>query len=245
MCFDWLVSMPRVFKKVCAFCSVLMYLLVLSGCAALDMPGVNLAKRVFGMWSTSSAEVTFNPAYDYLKTTFITRSALPAPSVYLAAERVHGALGDRVRVWYSADKDIIYRCQGRLLRTAGLSVDWRDVRWTLLPTWQSALRRPQHYQRVRTVMPGYHVDVQDAVTITHIPPPKQTYLTAWAPERLVWFEETVVSSEKDMQLPPSRYAVDMTMSRHGKVIYSEECLAKGLCFAFELWDVRRNQRKKT
>ena len=61
-------------------------------------------------------------------------------------------------------------------------------------------------------------------------------------QRLSWFEERVLPSAKgtpvlvaaDQILPPARYAVDMQEGR-AVVVYSEQCLASELCFAWQRW----------
>jgi hypothetical protein len=110
-----------------------------------------------------------NPNYRYLK---VEANGQPALLVLGYVDERDKASHD---VWYSSFKETLEIRGGRLAATAGLEVNWTDVRIADAPpllevlTAQEASRskRPtrMRYTRIRTVMPGYHVNIRETVVI--------------------------------------------------------------------------------
>ena len=214
-----------VFALACAACT--------SGMDAM----VNTAQDAF-RGQRDSANTRLNPDYRYL------RVAIKGRVVFLALgnEDKH-ALGP-IEVWYSADKEVLRLQNGRIVGATGLTTEWRSVLLNEAPQWSAAIgaTQPLRWVRVRDVMPGYRFGVRDQLELRTILPPQNISLQALDPQRLSWFEERVLPSAPDTAilpapdptLPPARYAVDVQGARP-VVVYSEQCLAPELCFAWQRW----------
>ncbi|HLA36045.1 MAG TPA: YjbF family lipoprotein [Rhodocyclaceae bacterium] len=138
-----------------------------------------------------------------------------------------------IEVWFSAKGEVVKLQQGRVVGTAGLSTDWREVRFVGLPAKQFA-DFDYEYIRERDVMPGYRFGLRERVAVRRVPPQMQTLSTTHGDIQgdLLWFEETVAPNPD--RLPPARIA----LRRHGsayEAIYGEQCLAAELCFTWQKW----------
>lgn len=173
----------------------------------------------------------FNPRFLYLRvdtgghTVFLVLGYL---------DPVADEAGATEEVWYSGDREVVRLWKGRLGATAGLPVDWRDVRYSAIPAWRAVRNTPSggSYQRTRDVMPGYVTDLRETVTIRAIATPAKTRTGVALPEGVQWFEETAVNGQGQSTLPPARYAVDLTGTQE-QVVYSEQCLSDTLCLVLQ------------
>ena len=142
-------------------------------------------------------------------------------------------MGD-IDVWYSGSGEVIKIQNGRVVGTAGLPVDWREVRLPQLPAWQVVSAEGISFQREVDLMPGYRFGRVHHLHLRRISAPQSTPGRHWpasASSSLQWFEEGNASDGSDA-LPPSRYAVDLSQPM-AQVVYSEQCLSKDLCLTFE------------
>lgn len=211
--------------------------LLLSSCSPSTSPIVTLTKNIV----RPNKKIFLNPNYHYLRVSYISHNILPTPTVYLALRSSETTSNGLLQVWYSADREVIKFCHDRLCGSAGLNVDWRDVVFKNVPSWEQIQLQDRSYERQRFVMPGYRFGIQDRIVVSKIPVPKNSLLVDYDPHQFLWFQEKTFCSQKEMRIPPARYAVDFSGNKP-KVIYSEQCLAKGFCFAFQSWDV---QQKRT
>lgn len=167
-----------------------------------------------------------NPALRYLRVGIGERSA------YLALGYVETAPAGTVEVWYSAKGEVLKLQNGRIVGSAGLEADWREVRTTGLPRWADIPASGTNYQRERDLMPGYRAAVHDSVHVRPITVPARPALPQ--PD-LRWFEEASNTPHAAATLPPARFAVDLTAGE-GRVVYSEQCLSETLCLTLQPWN---------
>jgi hypothetical protein len=175
-----------------------------------------------------TAEPVFNPSYRYLKTSINGRV------IYMVLGYVDKRADGPVEVWYSSAGEVIKLLNGHLAGTTGLNVDWRDVRFSSLPSWQGNAAQPSRYARERDLMPGYRFGVRDELVRTAIAPPKDSALSSTAAASLQWYEERSVSRPANLSLPTARFAVSAA-SGAPQVVYSEQCISSDLCMSFERW----------
>lgn len=176
-------------------------------------------------------EATLVPGVRYLRVLFdggVTLMALgyvePGPE------------GD-TEVWYSAEGEVLRIRHGRIVGSAGLATDWRDVRLPRLPRWSTLAHGPVRYERSRDEMPGYRMNIKEAVQVRAIEPPARNALIGYVPNQLAWYEESIAGAGKDKPvLPPSRFAVK-TKADVETVAYGEQCLAENMCLTWQLWPV--------
>lgn len=174
------------------------------------------------------AQATLDPRFRYLRVDTTRTHTL---MVLGYVDGLPDGLGAD-EVWYSASKEVLRLRNGRVSGASGLTVEWRDVRFSAIPTWRSALERPSgaSYQRWRDVMPGQLTGIKDTVSIRATQPPERLVSDFQPSSHLQWFEESVVSVPSSARLPVARYAVDLS-GREERVVYSEQCLSADLCFA--------------
>ena len=140
-----------------------------------------------------------------------------------------------IESWYSSAGEVIRLQNGRVISTSGLSVDWRSVRYTGLPDWTKLLdKAPVEYVRERDEMPGYRFGIREKVSLFAVRPPDNARLVGLVPSQLHWFEESADSSPGGR--PSARYGVRMA-GGPASVVYGEQCLAAGLCIAWQTWPV--------
>jgi len=141
------------------------------------------------------------------------------------------APGGPVEVWYASDGELMRLQNGRLLGITGLAPEWRRVALPEMPGWRELAARGDafRWERVRDVMPGYRYGVNDKLVLAAAAAPRSSNLLGIDPQQLVWFEERNESST-EATLPPARYAI-----QGDRVIYAEQCVARGRCFTWQRW----------
>ncbi|MEZ2295915.1 YjbF family lipoprotein [Variovorax sp. RCC_210] len=189
---------------------------------------LDTARLIYRGGVPEAAEPKFNPNFRYLKTTVNGRA------IYMVLGYVDKRADGQVEVWYSSAGEVIKLLNGHLAGTTGLSVDWREVRFSSLPSWQGDAAKSTSYSRERDLMPGYRFGVRDDVVRTPIAPPKNSALSATAAGPLQWYEERSVSRPANLSLPAARFAVSAA-SGTPQVVYSEQCISSDLCMSFERW----------
>jgi hypothetical protein len=186
----------------------------------------------------ASSVTQLNPSYRYIKVSINTRVA------FLALGDVDKNAVGPVEVWYSASREVLRLQNGRVAGATGLTTEWRSVLLDEAPSWPTAIgaAQPLRWTRVRDVMPGYRFGTRDQLELRTILPLRNVSLQGYDSQRLHWFEEQTLISAKgaakaaraDQALPAARYAVDL-QGDTAVVVYSEQCLAPGLCFSWQLW----------
>lgn len=154
-------------------------------------------------------------------------------TAYLALGYVEPGADGNTEVWYSAKGEVLRLRNGRLVGTAGLPTDWREVRLPKLPPWAAIERSPMQYQRSRDEMPDYRFDIADTISVHAVTPPQKSQLMGKDASGLHWFEETVIAGPKNSKdIPPSLYAVEFAAGTE-TVVYGETCLTATLCLAWQ------------
>jgi len=185
-----------------------------------------------------------NPNYRYLK---VEANGQPALLVLGYIDQRDKASQD---VWYSAFKEVVEIRGGRLAATAGLEVNWTDVRIADAPplmevlTAQEASRskRPtrMRYTRIRTVMPGYHVNIRETVVMEVLREapsgiPKELKEQS-ANGNIRWVQEVVQlpTQALDPSIKPLRaiYAIDF---KTGEVVYGKQELTPHFYVSWLRW----------
>lgn len=203
--------------------------ILLAGCGAAPR------LTAFSQWSVAQREPpppVADPSRTYL------RARLARGTAYLVlGYRDSKAEGD-TDVYYSADGEVVKLRSGRLVGTAGLPLDWREVRHGNVPAWSALVASqdaaaPVVYSRERDEMPGHRFGIRDVVSVRAIPPGPLAPTEAG----LRWFEEVSTPlSATTPPLPASRFAV-LTSAAGSQVVYSEQCLSPTVCLTLEAWPV--------
>ena len=178
------------------------------------------------------ANVRLNPDFRYLRITIDGRLA------FVALGEVDNHPQGPIEVWFSAEREVLRFQNGRLVGATGLTTEWRNVAVPKIPEWSALARseQPFAWTRVRDVMPGYRFGVKERLTLQPVSAPRRSALQLIDPQNLAWFEERLDGRAfaKELNLPPARYAVDLS-DGSGTVVYGEQCLAADLCFTWQRW----------
>ena len=194
----------------------------------------------------AAAKAPLNPDFRYLRATVDDRVVL------LVLGYVENQAEEPIQVWYSAEREVLRLQNGRIVGAVGLTTEWRNVKLERPAAW-SSLRNSaltSQWTRIRDVMPGYRFGVRDVLSLRAISPPARSALQELDPELLAWYEERVEDhwidskNAKSDQLPPARYAVALVDGTE-TVIYSEQCLARRLCFTLQLWPAAKQSAKNS
>lgn len=189
-------------------------------------------------------ETPLNPQYRYLK---VDANGQPALLVlgYVDAKKTSSH-----DVWYSGFKEVIEIKDGRLANSEGLETNWTEVSFPGAPPLMEALtasegsrskRTPKfRYSRIRTVMPGYHVNIKETVVmeaLNEIPSgiPKQLKDETINPH-IRWAQETVLvpplSQNPSIQPLRAIYAIDTKTST---VVYGKQYLTPNFYVSWLTW----------
>jgi hypothetical protein len=217
----------------------------LLGACSSDMGAIVDTMRAAVRRDAGTEGVRLNPNLRYLRVTIDGRVA------FVARGGVEQHPQGPIESYFSAEREVLRLQNGRLVAAVGTTTEWRRVSLPDLPAWSVLAKagKPVQWERVRDVMPGYRYGVRDALVLRVVPPPSRTELREVDPRSLTWFEErseaggrsglvTVVRGDSGGDaLPPARYAVEI---RDGSetVVYGEQCLAPGWCFAWQRWQVK-------
>jgi hypothetical protein len=137
------------------------------------------------------------------------------------------------RVWYSTEGEVISLQNGRVVNTAGLETDWRAVKNFSLPAWKDMIgRNAVTYSRERDEMPGYRFGIKETVSLYPVDVPSNAKLVGITATTLRWYEESVIGQPGG--LPSARFAVQVKDGAT-RIVYGEQCLAKTLCIAWQVW----------
>lgn len=213
-----------------AFMRATFLLLVAVGLAACAS-GSTAISKTFGLVFANKdqiADAQLNPRLRYLRVTTEGRSVL------LVLGNLESHPDGPIEVWYSTRGETLYLQNGRIFRTAGLTTDWRAVRYSSALPWQ-AVTEAVTIQRSHDEMPGYRMNVQELLTLTPIAPPGDSLLKDRDATTLRWFAEMPQRSGEDV-LPYSRFALEIAPT-YVLPVYGEQCLAANLCLSWQRWPV--------
>jgi hypothetical protein len=196
-------------------------------------------------------QTPLNPNFRYLK---VEANGLPALLVLGYLDQHKSARHD---VWYSAFKEVVELKEGRLGNTEGLELNWTQVKLIDAPPIADALiniddaqsarssrsnqfRQKLRYTRIRTVMPGYHVNIRETVIMQALDSapsgiPKQLR-DPQINANIRWVEETVLvpPHSQNPSIKPLRaiYAVDIKTK---EVIYGKQYLTPDFYVSWLTW----------
>jgi hypothetical protein len=188
------------------------------------------ARQLFS--ASPSDSPVFRPEFSYLRASFEGRT------VFLVLGYVDPHPEGPTEVWYSASGEAVRLRHGRVVSTAGLTTDWRAVRFSNAPTWPQAASSDHsatRFERERDLMPGYRAGIRDQIEQRPIDAPSDTMLAGRRADSLRWFEERSSTQPASAALPPARFGLAPVGDRL-EVVYSEQCLSRDLCLSFERWN---------
>lgn len=203
-------------------------------------------------------QTPLNPNFRYLK---VDANGQPALLVLGYVDQRKAARHD---VWYSAFKEVLEIKEGRLGNTEGLFVNWTQVDLIDAPALadvflfagntQSANsafntnsvsqakqpRQKLRYTRIRTVMPGYHVNIRETVvmealdqTPSDVPKQLKDPLTNLD---IRWVQETVLvpAQSNNPSIKPLRaiYAINIKTK---EVVYGKQDLTPDFYVSWLRW----------
>jgi hypothetical protein len=223
--------------------TLILLVAALSGCAAGTNAIVESLQYAVGRGPDVESK-RLNPDFRYLRATVDGRVVL------LVLGYVDRHPQGPIQVWYSAEREVLRLQNGRIVGATGLTTEWRNVTVPELPTWSvlARIKGDSRWIRVRDVMPGYRYGIRDPLALRVSLPPSRSALQNLDSNNLVWFEERTEAEEsgkripEENNLPPARYAVAISDGAES-VVYGEQCLAKNLCFSWQLWPVAPQSAK--
>lgn len=209
--------------------------------ASLFLPGCGhtpMTITVFdalGIGQSSVDEIKINPKLQYM------RVSTPARVVLMVLGYADPTLNGVLETWYSSEGEVLKLLNGRLVSSSGLDLDWRSVRYSGVPDWNTMIGKTEaQYQRVRDEMPGYKFGIQENLRLLKVNWPSNSRLHGIPANALVWFEESLVLTNiphaqlGSSALPTARYAIGYKNSNQ-TVMYAEQCLATDQCISWQPW----------
>jgi hypothetical protein len=151
-------------------------------------------------------------------------------SVMALGERTVQGHGDGRHVherWYTGQGEMLYMVDGRIQQALGFTHEWRGQTSTP-PAWDAVLSntRELSWRRTLDVMPGYRYNLIDNITTYKTTAPKR--LPEGVSPQTQWVAD-LVSSKGDDGL--DWWYLQKFALLDGRVVYSEQCVAKALCLA--------------
>lgn len=230
-------------KKTVSF--ALPFILLLSGCAGNSS---NIVYETFKLGisnpNTVIDETPLNPSFRYLK---VDANGIPALLVLGYQDQQKNTTQD---VWYSAFKEVVEINGGRLINTDGLDLNWTQVVLYDPPPLSEALaadqnpsskRKPQfRYKRIRTVMPGYQVNIRETVIMQALSEtPSDAPKVFQSPEGNVdirWVEEVVLvpANNQNPSIKPLR-AIYAIHSKTNEVVFGKQYLTPDYYVSWLSW----------
>ena len=218
-------------KKLLGF---LLGLLTLTGC--VQTPVSQTLVEAFGSGKNINVDaIKLNPNLKYLRVTVRDRSAL------MVLGYLDNTPQGNIETWYSSEGEVLKLLNGRVLSTNGLELDWRNVKYTSLPSWSelsgfNANTAPVEFIRTHDQMPAYKFGVSEVVNLYGISAPANSNLVGMPANQLRWFEEKVKGTSHG--LPSARYGLS---NKNGQavVVYGEQCFSSELCFSWQTWPVAK------
>lgn len=225
------------------FCLIPIFLL--SACAG-EKQGLayDTLKLAFTSPHSIIDAVQLDPRYRYLK---VEANGQPALLVLGFADQKSNSTSD---IWYSAFKEVIEIRGGRLGNTEGMDVNWTQVILVDAPPLAEALINPDQslskrpprfrYSRLRSVMPGYHVNIRETVVmqaLNDIPNDvPQVFKEAKTNHDIRWVEEIVLvpANNQNPSIKPLRaiYAVN---TKTKNVVFGKQFLNEHFFVSWLSW----------
>ena len=164
------------------------------------------------------------PGVEYLRVDLDGRVALMAlGSREVKGLKPHEQITER---WYNAQGEMLVLKNGRIQEVIGMTREWRHQE-SSPPSWAdvSAAQFREEWVRQIDAMPGYQYGQIDQIVTGMIGPIKVADLDI--SNQAQWFADVVTSktSRGEAWWYLQKFAV-----LDGRVIYSEQCIAEGVCF---------------
>jgi len=217
----------------------------LAGCAGeKQSPIYETFKLALTSPDTIIDQTPLNPKYRYLK---VDANGQPA---LLVLGYIDTKKNDAQEVWYSAFREVVEIKGGRLVNTEGLGINWTQVQLIDPPPLADAFnisntssnkRNPKfRFSRMRTVMPGYHVNIRETVVLealTEIPSGIPKVLQNPESNRnIAWVQETVLipPNNQNPSIKPLRaiYAIDINTK---EVVFGKQYLSPTFYVSWLSW----------
>ena len=184
--------------------------------------------------STTDDQAALDMRYRFL------RVDVKGQQVMFALAFLDSDMAGEIETWYSAQRQVIKIQNGRVIGTAGLDVDWNNVRYPVAPPkWDVALPSAASYVRDRDQMPGYEYGKRDVMRVTPLSSIPENRIPQTIPRTVAegykWFEETGRTSDGE-PLPAELFAWG-THRGLNTIVYSEQCLAPTYCLKLQRWPV--------
>lgn len=244
----------KIHQRLLAHAGLILYCLfpiaLLSGCVG-EKQGLlyDTFKLAFTNPHSAIDNIALDPRYRYLK---VEANGQPALLVLGYIDKKQNTASD---IWYSAYKEVVEIKDGRLANTEGMEVNWTQVTSIDAPSLIEALsstdgvknkRNPKfRYSRMRTVMPGYHVNIRETVimeALNETPSDAPKILQdANSNADIRWVQETVLvpPASQNPSIKPLRaiYAVNI---KSGETIYGKQYLNENFYVSWLRWPYPRN-----
>ncbi len=147
-----------------------------------------------------------------------------------------GPAAGKTEVWYSHEREVLRLQGGRLIGTAGMTLNWTAVSFPDgVPAWPTGdTETSAVFRRRHSAEPGHLTDLDETLQLTSIAPPSNSGLKDLDPAKLRWVEERVLTGV-GRALPPARYGLSRALP--SRVVYGEQCLAGAFCLTWQRWPV--------
>lgn len=216
----------------------------LSGCASNSTPLAEILSKVVSEKLAKDDDSKLigkpNPDYRYLRVE--VEGHRPA---FLVLGYIDAHPLGNIEVWYSAQQELIKTQNGRIVGTAGLKIDWRNVQFpSPPPEWAARASQGGAYPRVRDEIPDHRYAITDQIELQPwqgVPPiTLPASLNAEQARTYAWFREAALTSSAEV-LPPAWYAWGMYRGIPS-VVYSQQCLSTSFCLKLQLWPAQEGTR---
>lgn len=173
----------------------------------------------------------FKPGHEYMLIETDGRQVVVALGERTTSASAQGETVDEY--WYSANREMLHLRNGRLHTVLGMTTEWRGQSATP-PTWTALLAhgQPHSWSRTRDEMPHYRYGITDRIVTQPVPAgPRSASAslpTAGRPVRWVQDQIETLTPQGQRWSFTQHFAV-----AHNQVVYSEQCIAPGLCLRIQ------------
>lgn len=190
----------------------------LTACAGFN-PVIDTAGYSFQR-SVSSQEKSYVPGFEYLEVEWQGRKSAMA----LGYRSVNAGQTDEY--WYSSQGEMLKLQNGRIVQVLGMTREVRRI-YAKTPVWVdlTSQKLPTVWLKTIDVMPSYRFGVQEFVITQQVTPKSIDQLVG--KDVTHWIAEEVKS--KDDTGKTWIYKQKFALANN-VVIYSEQCVAKDMCF---------------
>lgn len=170
--------------------------------------------------SVSSPEKNYMPGFEYLEVEWHGRKSAMA----LGYRSISGTQTDEH--WYTNQGEMLKLQNGRIVQVLGMTREVRRLS-SNTPSWTNLTSRkmPVVWSQTKDVMPGYRFGLQEFVITQQVEPTSTEQSLSKAATH--WIAEEIKS--KDASGKTWVYKQKFALVNN-EVVYSEQCVAKDMCF---------------